>query len=67
MLRCSSRKGSRSMLSTYDMQCLSRLEDRYLDPDYNSIPEDEEDDEFWDQVDRDVEDRWFEKLREGGL
>ena len=55
------------MLNTYDMECLSRLEDRYLDPDYNSIPEDEEDDEFWDQVDRDVEDRWFEKLREGGL
>ena len=65
--RCSSRKGSRSMLSTYDMQCLSRLEDRWLDPDCNAIPEDEEDDEFWDQVDRDVEDRWFEKLREGGL
>ena len=57
------------MLSTYDMACLSRLEDRWLDPDYNTIPEDEdeEDDEFWDQIDRDVEDRWFEKLREGGL
>lgn len=33
------------MLSTYDMQCLSRLEERWLDPDYNTIPEDE-DDEF---------------------
>ena len=55
------------MLNTYDMECLSRLEDRYLDPDENYIPEDEEDNEFWDQVDRDVEDRWFEKLREGDL
>ena len=55
------------MPSPYDMVCLSRLEDRYLDPDENYILEDEEDDEFWDQVDRDVEDRWFEKLREGGL
>ena len=55
------------MLSSYDMQCLSRLEDRYLDPDWNTVPEDEEDDEFWDQVDRDVEDEWFEKIREGGL
>lgn len=34
------------MLSSYDMQCLSRLEDRWLDPDANIIPEDEEDDEF---------------------
>lgn len=34
------------MLSSYDMQCLSRLEERWLDPDANIIPEDEEDDEF---------------------
>ena len=37
------------------------------DEDNEDEGEDEEDDEFWDQVDRDVEDRWFEKLREGGL
>ena len=55
------------MLSTYDMQCLSRLEDRWLDPDENTIPEDEEDNEFSDAVDRDVEERWFENLRKGDL
>lgn len=50
------------MLSTYDMQCLSRLEDRYLDPDENTIPEDEEDDEFWNQIDKEVEERWADRL-----
>ena len=55
------------MLSMYDMQCLSRLEDRWLDPDENTIPEDEEDNEFSDAVDRDVEERWFENLRKGDL
>lgn len=55
------------MLSTYDIECLSRLEDRWLDPDCNTIPEDEEDGEFWDQVDRNVEDEWFKKIREGDL
>ena len=61
---CSSRKGSRSMLSTYDMQCLSRLEDRWLDPDYNTIPEDEEDDELdWLRADDEVEERFYEKLK----
>lgn len=49
------------MLSTYDMECLSRLEDRWLDPDWNTIPEDKEDDEFWDQVDKKVEERWAER------
>lgn len=52
------------MLSTYDMQCLSRLEDRWLDPDYNAIPEDEEDDE-WEEADREYEERVFERLMEG--
>lgn len=55
------------MLSTYGMQCLSRLEDRWLDPDDNTIPEDEEDNEFWDKIDRDNEDRWCEKLWKEGL
>lgn len=50
------------MLSPYDMMCLSRLEDRWLDPDYNAIPEDEEDDEFWNEVDKEVEERWAERL-----
>ena len=50
------------MLSPYDIACLSRLEDRYLNPDYNSIPEDEEDDEFWNEVDKEVEERWAERL-----
>ena len=48
------------MLSTYDMQCLSRLEDRWLDPDYNVIPEDEEDDE-WENADREGEDEWVRR------
>lgn len=48
------------MLSTYDMQCLSRLEDRYLDPDYNTIPEDEEDydNDMWLEADRKGEEEW---------
>lgn len=50
------------MLSPYDIACLSRLEDRYLDPDENYIPEDEEDDEFWNEVDKEVEERWTERL-----
>lgn len=49
------------MLSTYDMQCLGRLEDRWLDPDYNIIPEDEEDDEYWDYADRRMEEKWAER------
>jgi len=48
------------MLSSYDLQCLSRLEDRWLDPDNNLIPEDEEDDELWDIADREGEERWQE-------
>ena len=32
------------MLSAYDMECLSRLEELWLDPDYNI--RDEEDDRF---------------------
>ena len=51
------------MLSPYDMQCLSRLEDRWLDPDYNTIPEDEEDDELdWLRADDEAEERFCESL-----
>lgn len=50
------------MLSSYDMACLSRLEERWLDPDENAIPEDEEDDEaYWDKIDRKVEEEWLER------
>lgn len=45
------------MLSTYDMECLSRLEDRWLDPDCNTIPEDEDDRE-WLETDRRFEEKW---------
>ena len=48
------------MLSTYDMQCLSKLEDRWLDPDYNAIPEDEDDRE-WEEADRRCEEKWAER------
>ena len=48
------------MLSSYDMICLSRLEDRWLDPDYNTIPEDEDDYE-WEEADRKGEERWLEQ------
>lgn len=49
------------MLSSYDLQCLSRLEDRWLDPDNNLIPEEEEDDELWEIADREGEERWQEQ------
>jgi len=52
------------MLSPYDMECLSRLEDRWLDPDYNTIPEDEDDYE-WEEADREYEDRICERLMKG--
>lgn len=48
------------MLSTYDMQCLSKLEDRWLDPDYNAIPEDEDDRER-EEADRRCEEKWAER------
>ena len=48
------------MLSTYDMECLSRLEDRWLDPDYNTIPEDEDDYE-WEEADREGEEEWAKR------
>lgn len=54
------------MLSAYDMACLSRLEDRWLDPDYNTIPEDEEDYE-WDEADRITEEKWIRRLYEEDL
>lgn len=54
------------MLSSYDMACLSRLEDRWLDPDYNTIPEDEEDDEYWDYADRRTEEKWIERILQTG-
>lgn len=47
------------MLSTYDMQCLSRLEERWLDPDYNTIPEDEDEWENYQLLKGDTE--WAEK------
>lgn len=47
------------MLSTYDMECLSRLEDRWLDPDYNAIPEDEEEWENYELLKGDSE--WAER------
>ena len=47
------------MLSTYDMECLSRLEERWLDPDYNAIPEDEEDRENYELLKGDAE--WAER------
>ena len=55
-----------SMLSTYDMECLSRLEDRWLDPDYNTIPEDEDDYE-WEEADRVAEEKWIRRLYEEDL
>lgn len=54
------------MLSTYDMECLSRLEDRWLDPDWNTIPEDEEDYE-WEEADRVAEEKWIRRLYEEDL
>lgn len=54
------------MLSTYDMECLSRLEDRWLDPDCNTIPEDEEDYE-WEEADRAAEEKWIRRLYEEDL
>ena len=49
-----------SMLSTYDMECLSRFEDRWLDPDYNTIPEDEDDYE-WEEADMKGEEEWAKR------
>ena len=47
------------MLSNYDMQCLSRLEDRYLDPDYDGREdEDEFDNDMWLEADRKGEEEW---------
>ena len=54
------------MLSAYDVECLSRLEDRWLDPDYNTIPEDEEDYE-WEEADRKAEEKWIRRLYEEDL
>ena len=50
------------MLSSFDMQCLSRLEDRWLDPDYNAIPEDTEDDK-WKIADMEGEEEWVQNHR----
>ena len=47
------------MLSTYDMECLSRLEERWLDPDYNASPEDEENWENYQLLNGDAE--WAER------
>lgn len=54
------------MLNAYDMECLSRLEDRWLDPDCNTIPEDEEDHE-WEEADRVAEEKWIRRLYEEDL
>lgn len=55
------------MLSTYDMQCLGRLEDRWADPDYNIIPEDEEDSDLdFLRGDDDYIERWVEERRTNG-
>ena len=39
---------------------MSRLEDRCLDPDYNTIPEDEDDDE-WEEADMKGEEEWAKR------
>ena len=53
------------MLSTYDMECLSRLEDRWLDPDYDGTEDEEESDMDWLEADREYEDRICERLMKG--
>ena len=49
------------MLSTYDMQCLSRLEYRYLDPDYDGTEDEEESDMDWLEADRKGEEEWAKR------
>ena len=48
------------MLTMYDVQALARLEARWLDPDCIDRPR-EEDEQFWEDVDRRVEEKWAEK------
>ena len=45
------------MLSIYDMQCLARLEDRWLDPNF-VLTDDKDDDELWEEADRRCEEKW---------
>lgn len=47
------------MLSTYDMACLSRLEEQWLDPDHDTIPHMDEDRENYKLLKGDEE--WHEK------
>ena len=60
----SSRRVSRQMISVYDMICLSRLEDSWLDPD-ESDSSDEYDNDMWLRADDECEERFCEKLTEG--
>lgn len=47
------------MLSIYDMQCLARLEDRWLDPDSDTIHHTDEDKEEYELQKGDAE--WAER------
>ena len=47
------------MLSAYDLACLSRLEDRWLDPDCVDEPKDDEAE--WEEADRRYAERCLEK------
>ena len=55
------------MLSLEDSRALERAEDHWMYEIEQAELEEEErlQEEYWDKVDRDVEDRWFQKIREG--
>ena len=50
------------MLSTYDLQMVARLEDRYLDPDYYTPGySDEKEEAMWEEADRRYAEKCLEK------
>ena len=54
-----------SRLSSWDMARLAVLEDKWLEDDRDDS--DEYDNDMWLKADDEVEERWFQELREGGL
>ena len=57
------------MLSLEDSRALERAEDHWMYEIEQAELEEEGrlQEEYWDKVDREVEDRWFQKIREEGL
>ena len=51
------------MLSTYDMQALARLEERWLDPDYETTTgwSEEKEEAMWDEADRRYAERCLDR------